>query len=130
MLARISDLTAVFAANDAMAVGVLRALHEAGRQVPADVSVVGFDDVPEAPYFNPPLTTVRQDFDEVGRRSLELLLRQIKTGVRTRDLSIVSPTLVVRESAAPVAGAPTATPSSSRFTKPPARENKTRKFDD
>lgn len=131
MLARISDLTAVFAANDAMAVGVLRALHEAGRQVPAEVSVVGFDDVPEAPYFNPPLTTVRQDFDEVGRRSLELLLRQVKTGVRTRDLSIVSPTLVVRESAAPVAGARRPrTPNSSRSTKPPAREERTRKFDD
>jgi DNA-binding LacI/PurR family transcriptional regulator len=103
MLARIPDLTAVFAANDAMAVGVLRALHEAGRKVPADVSVVGFDDVPEAAYFNPPLTTVRQDFDEVGRRSLNLLLGQIKAGARTRGQSIVSPTLVVRESAAPVA---------------------------
>lgn len=100
MLARISDLTAVFAANDSMAVGVLRALHEAGRQVPAEVSVVGFDDVPEAPYFNPPLTTVRQDFDEVGRRSLALLLRQINAGARTRDHSVVDPTLVVRQSAA------------------------------
>jgi L-ribulokinase len=106
MLARISDLTAVFAANDSMALGVLRALHEAGRQVPAEVSVVGFDDVPEAPYFNPPLTTVRQDFDEVGRRSLDLLLGQIKAGARTRGRSIVSPTLVVRESAARVASPP------------------------
>ena len=84
MLARISDLTTVFAANDSMAVGVLLALHEAGRQVPAEVSVVGFDDVPKAPYFKPPLATVRQDFDEVGRRGLDLLLRQIKGGARTR----------------------------------------------
>jgi DNA-binding LacI/PurR family transcriptional regulator len=106
MLARISDLTAVFAANDSMAVGVLRALHEAGRHVPAEVSVVGFDDVPEAPYFNPPLTTVRQDFDEVGRRSLDLLLRQVHAGTRTRGQSIVSPTLVIRESAASAATAP------------------------
>ena len=46
---------------------MLRALHEAGREVPGDVSVVGFDDIPEARYLTPPLTTVRQDFDEVGR---------------------------------------------------------------
>lgn len=100
MLARISDVTAVFAANDSMAVGVLRALHEAGRRVPAEVSVIGFDDVPEAPYFNPPLTTVRQDFDEVGRRSLTLLLRQISAGARTSGYSVVDPSLVVRQSAA------------------------------
>ncbi len=64
------SVTAIFAANDQMALGVLRALHEAGRQIPAEVSVVGFDDIPEAPYFMPPLTTVRQDFIEVGSRSL------------------------------------------------------------
>ncbi len=58
-----------------MALGVLRAMHEAGREIPREVSVVGFDDIPEAPYFTPPLTTVRQDFDELGSRSLRLLLR-------------------------------------------------------
>jgi len=100
MLARISDLTAVFAANDSMAVGVLRALHEAGRAVPAEVSVVGFDDVPESPYFNPPLTTIRQDFDEVGRRSLGALLQQVQAGVRTGERCVVDPTLVVRKSTA------------------------------
>ena len=57
-----------------MALGTLRALHEAGRAIPGDVSVVGFDDIPEAPFFTPPLTTVRQDFDQMGRRSLRLLL--------------------------------------------------------
>src|SRR4051795_8801515 len=67
-------VTAIFVANDQMALGVLRALHEAGRTVPGDVSVVGFDDIPEAPFFMPPLTTVRQDFDEMGRRGLLLLL--------------------------------------------------------
>ena len=56
-----------------MALGVLRALAEVGRRVPADVSVVGFDDIPEAPYMIPPLTTVHQDFAELGRRSMELL---------------------------------------------------------
>jgi DNA-binding LacI/PurR family transcriptional regulator len=99
MLARIRDLTAVFAANDSMAVGVLRALHEAGRRVPEDVSVVGFDDVPEAAYFDPPLTTVRQDFDEIGKRSLHLLLEQIKTGHRGTTRWTIDPSLVVRRSA-------------------------------
>ena len=62
------DVTAVFAANDAMALGVLKALHEHGREVPADVSVVGFDDVPEAAYFWPGLTTVNQEFSMLGRQ--------------------------------------------------------------
>ena len=74
-------MTAIFAANDQMALGVLRAMNEAGRD-PDDVSVVGFDDIPEAPYFTPPLTTVRQDFIEVGSRSLRLLVRMIDAGHR------------------------------------------------
>ena len=57
-------------------------MHEAGREVPEEVSVVGFDDIPEAPYFTPPLTTVRQDFIEIGSRSLRALLRTIETGER------------------------------------------------
>ena len=73
-------MTAVFVANDQMALGLLRAMHEAGREVPGELSVVGFDDIPEAPYFLPPLTTVRQDFNEMGTRSLRLLLRTIETG--------------------------------------------------
>src|SRR5665647_2214380 len=67
--------TAVFAANDQMALGLLRALHEAGLRVPEDVSVVGFDDLPESGYFTPPLTTVRQDFGELGQRIMDLVLR-------------------------------------------------------
>jgi DNA-binding LacI/PurR family transcriptional regulator len=59
-------ITAVFTANDQIAIGLLLALHEAGRHVPDDVSVVGFDDQPEAAYVVPPLTTVRQDFEQVG----------------------------------------------------------------
>jgi Transcriptional regulators len=61
-LARRPEVTAVFCANDHMALGLLRALGEQGRRVPEDVSVVGFDDIPEAAFFRPPLTTVRQDF--------------------------------------------------------------------
>jgi len=92
------EVTAVFVANDQMALGVLRAMHEAGRAVPDDVSVVGFDDIPEAAYFLPPLTTVRQDFIEMGRRSLRMLLRTIETGQRASAEPLVPPELVVRGS--------------------------------
>ncbi|MDP3893163.1 LacI family DNA-binding transcriptional regulator, partial [Nocardioides sp.] len=67
------EVTAVFAGNDQMALGVLRAVFEAGRRVPEHISVVGFDDNPEAAYLIPPLTTVRQDFTAVGVRAIEVL---------------------------------------------------------
>jgi DNA-binding LacI/PurR family transcriptional regulator len=97
-------VTAVFAANDQMALGVLRAFHEAGIDVPGRVSVVGFDDIPESGYFTPPLTTVRQDFDEVGRQALQLLLGRMADGHDGSALAerhvVVEPRLVVRESTA------------------------------
>jgi DNA-binding LacI/PurR family transcriptional regulator len=96
-LLQIPKLTAVFVANDQMALGLLRRLHEAGREVPRDLSVVGFDDIPEAAYFTPPLTTVRQDFAELGRRCLHLLLGRIE-GEGTGTRVVVAPELVVRES--------------------------------
>jgi DNA-binding LacI/PurR family transcriptional regulator len=100
-LARDPDVTAIFVANDQMALGVLRALHERGREIPREVSVVGFDDVPEAQYFTPPLTTVRQDFSEMGRSSLRLLLELMhNTGHPPQRLTI-APELVVRRSTAP-----------------------------
>lgn len=69
-------VTAVFAANDEMAAGVLRALHEAGRDVPGEVSVVGFDDI-IAEYLWPPLTTVRQDFGAIGERLVSTLVHRL-----------------------------------------------------
>ncbi len=93
----IPRLTAVFVANDQMALGVLRRLHEAGRQVPKDLSIVGFDDIPESAYFTPPLTTVRQDFSELGRRCLHVLLARIE-GEKRPTRVVVPPELVVRES--------------------------------
>ncbi len=96
-------VTAVFVANDQMALGVLRAMHEAGRRIPRDVSVIGFDDIPEAPYFTPPLTTVRQDFGELGSRSLRVLVRAVetfKTGEGAPAGSLIAPELVVRASTA------------------------------
>jgi DNA-binding LacI/PurR family transcriptional regulator len=99
-LARDPSVTAIFAANDQMALGVLRALHESGRAVPAEVSVVGFDDMEEAASFWPPLTTVHQFFGEVGRRSVEALLHEVESGDR-RAPSVVATELVVRASTAP-----------------------------
>ncbi len=101
-LARDPAVTAIFCANDRIALGVLRALHEAGRRVPAEVSVVGFDDMPDSGFFLPPLTTVRQDFGELGRRSLTLLLDQIgrPAGNRPADQVVVAPHLAVRASTA------------------------------
>ena len=94
----------MFVANDQMALGLVRALHEAGRRIPGEVSVVGFDDIPEAPYFTPPLTTVRQDFGELGSRSLRVLVRAIEAagrGAADPAGSLIQPRLIVRESTAP-----------------------------
>ncbi|KAK1183611.1 LacI family DNA-binding transcriptional regulator [Streptomyces sp. NBS 14/10] len=99
-LADEADCTAVFAANDQMALGLLRALHERGRRVPEDVSVIGFDDIPEAGSFLPPLTTVHQDFAEVGRRCVEGVLRQMREDVAEPGTTLVPTRLVVRGSTA------------------------------
>jgi DNA-binding LacI/PurR family transcriptional regulator len=103
-LAEETGVSAVFVANDQMALGVLRALHERGRQIPGAVSVVGFDDIPEAQYFTPPLTTVRQDFAEIGRRSLALMLQMMDAdgdGKGPRSPAMVVPELIQRASTAP-----------------------------
>jgi DNA-binding LacI/PurR family transcriptional regulator len=93
------DVTGIFAANDQMALGVMRALHELGRDIPADVSVVGFDDMEEAHSFWPPLTTVRQDFTAVGRLSIQKLLSKIAVTTHDQDEKTTVPTeLVVRNS--------------------------------
>jgi len=96
-LLEIKSLTAVLVANDQMALGLLRRLHEAGREVPRDISIVGFDDIPESAYFTPPLTTVRQDFGELGRRCLQILLGRIEGGAGPTR-AVVAPELVVRSS--------------------------------
>lgn len=89
----------MFVANDQMAIGLLHALHEAGVRVPDDVSVVGFDDIPEAAYLIPALTTIRQDFAAVGRRAISLVTAQL-SGVET-DTALLPADLVVRASTAP-----------------------------
>ncbi|WP_240646166.1 LacI family DNA-binding transcriptional regulator [Georgenia sp. SYP-B2076] len=89
---------AVFAANDQMALGMLRAFQEAGVRVPEDVSVVGFDDVAGSEFFSPPLTTVRQPFAAVGRRCIEVILGALDG--RSPSTTLIPPELVVRSSAA------------------------------
>jgi DNA-binding LacI/PurR family transcriptional regulator len=101
MLARMPEVTAVFTANDHLALGLLRALTEHGKAVPGDVSVVGFDDVPEAAYFLPPLSTIRPDFAEVASRTLEMLLGQLDAPpTEARQPVVIAPTLVERDSVA------------------------------
>jgi DNA-binding LacI/PurR family transcriptional regulator len=96
LLSKDLDVTAVFVANDHMALGMMLALHAAGRRVPNDVSVIGFDDAPESEFFNPPLTTIRQDLNELGRRGVDMLLATI-AGEPTRRV-VIKPTFVFRAS--------------------------------
>lgn len=88
--------TAVFVANDQMALGALRAFAEAGRRIPADVAVVGFDDIVDAAEFRPPLTTVRQDFDALGARAVAALVDAIEGGETVAET--VPTSLAVRAS--------------------------------
>lgn len=99
-LARRRDFTAVFAASDEMAIGLIHAFRDAGRDVPGEISVVGFDDVPVAKHIAPPLTTVAQDFRGIGRRAVSLLLDQVR-GRPMSDAEEVVLRLVVRGSTGP-----------------------------
>jgi DNA-binding LacI/PurR family transcriptional regulator len=102
-LAARDDVTAIFAANDQMAMGILRAFHEAGREIPGDVSVVGFDDVPEAEFQMVPLTTVGIDADRVAQRILAELLQMIE-GAEPPAGTVTLPgtELIIRRSSGPV----------------------------
>ncbi len=121
---RMPGPTAVVVANDQMAVGVLRRLSEAGIDVPGGISVVGFDDIAEAAFLRPALTTVHYDFYELGRRALRRLLETVDPpggpgSASTPDLgtrTVIEPTLIVRESTAPPPR-----PTSSRPRSSPAR---------
>jgi DNA-binding LacI/PurR family transcriptional regulator len=99
-LGRRPDVTAIFAANDEMALGAMRALHELGRDIPGDVSVVGFDDMGASGSFWPPLTTVRQDFAAVGRLSIQKLLRKVADATLANDTTSVPTELIIRRSTA------------------------------
>jgi DNA-binding LacI/PurR family transcriptional regulator len=94
------EFTALFGGNDQMALGAIRALRDAGLRVPEDVSVVGFDDVPEAAYFDPPLTTVHQDFAALGREAVDVLTKLIGSPEAAPQQRVLYPTFVVRASSA------------------------------
>jgi DNA-binding LacI/PurR family transcriptional regulator len=99
LLDRRPDLDAVFAASDAMAIGAMRELRSRGREVPGDVAVVGFEDSPSAAHTDPPLTTVHQPVEAMGREMVRLLLARIG-GASLEEPLVVLPThLVVRGSA-------------------------------
>lgn len=93
------DASAVFCANDQMALGLLRALAESGRRVPEDVGVIGFDDVPDAANYRPPLTTIRQDFAALAQRAVSALVDAIEGTERNENSAVVPTVLVERASA-------------------------------
>lgn len=99
-LARMPEVTAVFVANDEMAFGLLRAMAEVGRPVPATLSVVSCDDIPLARYASPPLTTIVQPFDRYGARAVRTLLRRIRSGTDADAEPAEAPELRVRGSSA------------------------------
>ncbi|MBL0888700.1 LacI family DNA-binding transcriptional regulator [Myceligenerans indicum] len=94
------DVTAVLCGNDEIAIGLMRALADRGVRVPQDVSVIGFDDQPLVAMWQPSLTTVDQDFEDLGERAFGLLERLVD-GDESATSSVVVPQLVVRESTAP-----------------------------
>jgi DNA-binding LacI/PurR family transcriptional regulator len=98
LLERAPDLDAVFCANDLMAVGALQALREAGRTVPEDVAVVGFEDAPIAQSAHPPLTTVHQSPEQMGREMVALLLDTMADPDRRNEGRMLPTRLVVRDS--------------------------------
>ena len=103
-IAQDPEVTAVYCANDEMAAGLMLALHQAGRRVPQDISVVGFDNILLSEYFTAPLTTVFQDFAAIGSNLLDLLMRQIREKNRLSDVHVIVPApLIVRASTAPPA---------------------------
>ncbi|MFO7321692.1 MAG: LacI family DNA-binding transcriptional regulator [Chloroflexota bacterium] len=101
LLADGAQFTALIAGNDNMALGAMRALRESGLRIPEDVSVVGFDNLPDSPYFEPPLTTVHQDFDALGRQSIDFLAALIQNPELPVHQRVLYPHFVERLSTRP-----------------------------
>lgn len=99
-LAADTAITAILCGNDDLAIGVMRALKDQGRLVPEEVSVAGFDDLPLSRYWAPSLTTVAQDFRDLGRRAVDLLLAHL-AGSDAPEMSLAMPMLIKRESTGP-----------------------------
>jgi len=106
LLAQRPDIDAVFVCNDQMALGALQAARQMGVQVPEDLALVGFDDIPESAYFYPPLSTVRQDMVELGRCAVRELGRMIEASQKDKAVIepktiLLQPELIVRASSVP-----------------------------
>lgn len=102
LLEKDQSFTAIVAANDSMALGAYRALHQAGLTIPGDVSIVGYDDIPEAAYYCPPLTTVRVDHVRLGMAGFEYLIQLLDDPETTVESRLIEPKLIVRDSTIPV----------------------------
>ncbi len=105
LLARSTGFTALVVGNDQMALGALRALREHGLKVPEDVSVIGFDNLPEASYYEPPLSSVQQNFSALGKQCAELIVALME-GTSPPVQTPLTPLLVLRSSTAPPRGTP------------------------
>lgn len=93
------EIDAVFVCNDQMALGAMKVAQQMGRRIPQDLAIVGFDDIPEAPYFSPALSTVRQDVTEMGYQGVQQLLAMINNGDDAPIPAVMlQPELIVRES--------------------------------
>ena len=102
LLRRGAKFTGLVVANDQMALGAIAALDEHGLRIPEDVSVVGFDDIPESAYFLPALTTVHQNFEALGEQSVDYLVALIKNPETPIHQRVLYPELIIRKSTAPV----------------------------
>lgn len=102
LLEKFPEMDAVFASNDQMALGVLQVIYRQRKRIPRDLALVGFDDIPQAAYFLPPLTTIRQDLIQLGGVAVESLCRMLDAHnyrqQREPGTILVKPTLIVRES--------------------------------
>lgn len=117
LLERKNPFTALFAYNDLSAIGAIWAFREAGLDVPGDVSVVGFDDIPMAVFSNPELTTIRQPLQQMGRIAAKTLIDQIERKAEFQPEIVIEPELVIRASTGPAPNA------SSRRAKSPLRSS-------
>lgn len=103
LLRKTREFTAVFCFNDIAAIGAVRAIRDAGLHVPGDISILGFDDILAAAYYEPALTTVKQPLGEMGAKAAELLLARIESPEQEWPAEVVmEPQLIVRESTGPV----------------------------
>ncbi|MEO8392328.1 MAG: substrate-binding domain-containing protein [Chloroflexota bacterium] len=100
LLSRHTDFTALVVGNDQMALGAMRALRETDLRIPEDVSIVGFDDIAESSFMEPPLTTIRQDFAALGKRGIEYLIARIVNPDLPLQQQVIYPEVILRSSTA------------------------------